>query len=379
MKKVLFWTPLYWPDIGGIELMSRRHVLSLLEREYEFIVLTSQGKSKGPEMIRLDDTVIYRFPIIKALKTKDLPLMHEIQKEIVRIKQSFRPDLIHLNFGGPAPISFFHLKSAEAAPAPLLVALHGSLLMLKGNEGTILGKLLNSAKWITACSHSVLEDAQKVAPEISTNSSVVYYGLPEPDRKPEPISFDSPHILALGRLVEEKGFDLAITAFAELKSSIPEASLTIAGDGPARCQLEKLVDELNLNHSIHFVGEISPDNVYDLINTAAVIIVPSRYREAFGLVALEASQMARPVVASNVGGLREVVVHGKTGLLVEKENAKAIADAIKCLIEHPDKTRQIGQKGRIRARSQFNWEKYIDNYDKLYKKLLEMKDENQAR
>jgi glycogen(starch) synthase len=249
------------------------------------------------------------------------------------------------------------------------MALHGSLLELKGQGDTILGQLLRTADWITACSSAVLEDAREVAPNICGKSSVLYYGLSDPGVNPEPLSFDPPHILAIGRLVRDKGFDVVIRAFVSVLERHPDARLMITGDGPARAGLESEVEELRLGSSVEFTGEIPPAEVYGLMNRASMVVVPSRYREAFGLVALEGSQMARPVIASRVGGLQEVVQHDETGLLVEMENPEDLADAVVHLIEHPDKARRLGLQGRLRAREKFSWSGYIDNYQKICKKI----------
>jgi glycogen(starch) synthase len=79
--------------------------------------------------------------------------------------------------------------------------------------------------------------------------------------------------------------------------------------------------------------------------------------------------MARPIVATRVGGLPEVVVHGETGLLVESENSDALAEAILFLLNHPDTARKLGGAARDRAQIVFNWERHVDAYDALYQKL----------
>jgi glycogen(starch) synthase len=369
--KVLFWTPLFLPDIGGIQLISSRHIASLRERNYDFVVLTSHGREEAPDESRCNGVTVYRFPVTTALEGRNLRLVREIQKRVVSIKESFKPDLVHINFGGPAPVSYFHLKTAGVCPAPLFLALHGSVRGLSGSSDTILGQVLHAADWTTACSAAMLQDASHIASELSSRSSVVYYGLPEPGIQPEPLSFDQPNILCLGRLVTDKGFDLAITAIAALFHRYPRVRLIIAGGGPARLALEQQVAALQLNRIVEFVGEVAPPEVLSLINKATVVLVPSRWREAFGLVVLEAAQMARPVVATRVGGLPEAVIHEQTGLLVEKENSQALAEAVAFLLDHPDIATRMGREGRERALNQFSWKRYVEAYDALYRSLVQ--------
>ena len=89
------------------------------------------------------------------------------------------------------------------------------------------------------------------------------------------------------------------------------------------------------------------------------------------MVALEAAQMARPIVATPVGGLPESVVHQQTGLLVEPEDSVALAEAIAFLLSHPDIARQMGQAGRSRALDIFSLENFVDSYDRLYRRLVQ--------
>jgi glycogen(starch) synthase len=98
--------------------------------------------------------------------------------------------------------------------------------------------------------------------------------------------------------------------------------------------------------------------------------MPSRWEEAFGLVALEAALMARPVVATRVGGLPEVVLDGETGLLVQKDDSGALARAVGFLLDHPEQAMSMGNAGRLRAKEVFSLARYVDAYDTLYRRLI---------
>jgi glycogen(starch) synthase len=111
---------------------------------------------------------------------------------------------------------------------------------------------------------------------------------------------------------------------------------------------------------------VAPHDVPALINTASVVVVPSRWNEPFGLVALEAALMARPVVAARAGGLAEVVEHGTTGLLADKEDAVAFARAVTDLLADPVWADRIGSTARRRARERFAWDRCVDEYERLY-------------
>src|SRR5207244_1285250 len=164
------------------------------------------------------------------------------------------------------------------------------------------------------------------------------------------------------------GFDIAVTAFASLVRRFPGARLVIAGDGPERTKLEQQISELGLAHRVELAGAVTPCEVPALLNTITAVLLPSR-QESFGLVALEAALMARPVVATRVGGLPEVVVHEQTGLLVKPEVPEALAAGLTYLLAHPHTAVHMGQAARQRAQDRFSFERYVADYDALYGEL----------
>jgi len=149
----------------------------------------------------------------------------------------------------------------------------------------------------------------------------------------------------------------------------PRARLVIAGDGPARTELERQASDRHLSHAVEFVGWVAPDRVPDLINHSTIVLMPSR-EDSFPLVALEAGALARPIVATRVGGLPEIIQHQETGLLVEKEDSNGLAQAISFLLGHPEAAVSMGQAAQRRIEVAFSWEKHVDAYDTLYRRLI---------
>ena len=107
-----------------------------------------------------------------------------------------------------------------------------------------------------------------------------------------------------------------------------------------------------------------------MLNSATVVVMPSR-TEGLPIVALQAALMARPIVATRVGGLPEAVLHQETGLLVERGDSKALAEAIAALLAHPEMGSTMGQAARHRAQKLFNLERCVDAYDALYRRLIQ--------
>ncbi len=151
----------------------------------------------------------------------------------------------------------------------------------------------------------------------------------------------------------------------------------MAGDGPERLALEQQTAHLGLTHAVDFLGWVVPENVPALINTATMVVMPSRW-EGFPNVALQAALMARPVVAARVGGLPEIVEHQRTGLLVEKENCPALAEAMRFLLDRIPEASQMGQEARSRVQQMFSWESCVDAYDALYRQLINNKNRSSA-
>jgi glycogen(starch) synthase len=261
---------------------------------------------------------------------------------------------------------FHHLTSVQRS-VPLVVTLHDRFPASYYAPEALVGRNLRAADWTAACSAAVLATARQSVPEIADCSSVIWNSVPMPALAGDSRAADPRRLLYAGRLVRQKGVDILLAAFAELKHRYPNLTLDIVGDGPERSALEAEVARLAMT-SVVFHGIVSRDQVYMHINKAALVIVPSRF-EPFGLVALEAAQMARPVVASDVDGLAEVVERGETGLLVPPDDAQALAIAIASLLDAPERAVTMGKVAQRRAVACFGWEHFLDGYDELFRRL----------
>jgi len=364
--RILFWSPAFWPEIGGVQFFGAQLLGALRDRGYTFCVVTRQYVPTLPAEDTFEDIAVRRFPFRTVLSSGKIDAVMDLRKKVSELKCDFAPDLIHVNSADET--TFFHLATANACPAPTLLTLHGLGPERTNDEHSMVRQMLQAADWITCCSRSTLQEAEQIAPEIESVASVIHNArrIPEPVRDPR--LPDKPGLLCLGRLSAEKGFDVVLTALAELTSRVAEARLAIAGDGPEREALTAQASALGLSRRVDFLGWVAPDQIPALIAAAAVVVVPSRW-EGFGLAALEAALMARPVVASDVGGLREVVEDGVTGLLVPPESSDRLADAIEHLLTHPETAVKMGLAGRRRAVREFGWPQHVDAYDQLYRKL----------
>jgi glycosyltransferase involved in cell wall biosynthesis len=168
----------------------------------------------------------------------------------------------------------------------------------------------------------------------------------------------------VGRLEREKGLDILVEAMAQLRG---EARLLIGGDGQQREALAAQVRSLNVTDIVRLTGFV-PD-VATFLGQIGLFVLASR-TEGLGIVLVEAMAAARPVVATRVGGIPEVVVDGETGLLVEPENPGALAGAIRRLLADPDLAARMGQAGRERARQVFSAGRMAELTAALYEELV---------
>jgi glycosyltransferase involved in cell wall biosynthesis len=367
-KRILYWSERFWPTIGGVGISASKLLPALRARGYEFVVVTLREYFDLPEEDQFKGIPVYRFPFWSSLAKGDVSRIVELRRRIAQLKQAFLPDLVHIGFLGGSVV--FHLHTLDAHTSPLLVSMDSTFPDQQLGRDSLVGRTLRSADWITCVSAARLVEARKLVPEIIDRSSFIYNGRETPCCHPAPLSFEAPRLLCLGRLDRIKGFDIALRAFVSVASHFPKARLVIAGDGPERGQLERQAAQLGIQASVDFVGWISPDEVPVLMNTATVVVIPSR-NEGLPNVAKEAALMARPLVATDVGGIPEVVVHEQTGLLVGKEDDFVLAKTIVRLLEHPDVAAEMGRAARLRAQQLFSLDRYIDAYGALYGRLID--------
>jgi glycosyltransferase involved in cell wall biosynthesis len=220
-----------------------------------------------------------------------------------------------------------------------------------------VGRLATRQIAISAGLARYLEEREGFSPGTFT---VCHYGMragPEPPEAPL-----RPHLAAIGRLIGIKGFDVLLRAFERARAELPELTLELAGDGPLAAELAAAAPE-----GVTLLGRVDP--VGPVLERAAAVVMPSR-GEGFGMVALEAMERGRAVVASAVGGLPELVVPGETGLLVPPEDEDALAAAILELARDLPRARALGAAGRRRMLERFGEERAADEVEAVYRELL---------
>ena len=195
---------------------------------------------------------------------------------------------------------------------------------------------------------------------------IVHYGISARDAV-QPFAGTEPRLLCVGRLIPIKGHLVLLRALAQARTRVPGLTLDVAGRGPLEPALKEFARELGLDGAVRFLGFVSP--VQKAVEQAAIVVVPS-LGEGFGMVALEAMERARPVIASAVGGLPEIVADGETGLVVAPGDAEVLADAIAYLAGDLERAAAMGRAGRERALAEFPPERSVERIEGLYRAAL---------
>ncbi len=242
------------------------------------------------------------------------------------------------------------------------------------------GRLIQCSGGVVAVSEAVGRDIFSHCPKIKKKLSVIPNGIDtarfsavlpverSEERKRWGVLPDVPVIGFVGR-VEEKTKKLThlIEAFAHLKRFKPTAVLLIVGDGPDRKMLDALVISQGLTGAVMFVGaQRNVEKIYPLMD---VYVQPS-VSEGFGLSLLEAMASGVPIVATKTGGIPEVVVDGKTGILVPPRNPLALSKAMEDLLSDPNLSRKMGNSGRKRVEKLFDIQGVLGKIEALYEAVL---------
>jgi glycosyltransferase involved in cell wall biosynthesis len=202
-----------------------------------------------------------------------------------------------------------------------------------------------------------------------TEVITVLYGLKAPAGAPKRSSeSDTPTLLAVARLVPQKGLDVLIRAMKPIGETVPDALLLIAGEGPERPALECMASDLGLEDRVRFLGH--RDDVEHLMQRAWLLVHPARW-EGFGLVLLEAMRVGLPVVATDVSAIPEVVVAGTTGRLVPPDDPFAIADAVIGALNDERFRRDAGARGFERLVEHFSAERMACETADVYKRAMD--------
>ena len=353
-------------DLGGAQVHVRDLAAALSERGEDVTVLAGGGG------------VLFEALAGSAVECRKLDrLIHPIRprqdwaayKEIRAALQDLKPDLVTTHSNKAGLLGRF---AARLFNIPVVHTSHGFLFSTRPNSPAgrfyrlMEGAAARAASRVIAVSESEFEAAQSLGVIASEKMAVVHNGLPdlEPPLAATP-SADPPRLVMVARFAEPKDHLTLLKALGGLKEQ--PWSLVLVGDGSGRARAERLAKQQGIANRVEFTGV--RDDVPAIMASSQVFVLSSR-REGFPLSVLEAMRAGLPVVASGVGGIREAVAEGESGLLFPPGNVEALRVILGALIKNSALRESMGMEGRRRFLECFTLEQMVDKTMDVYRSVL---------
>ena len=306
---------------------------------------------------------------------------------VIRHCRRQRYDVLHVHW--PLPQGVFGLAGQNISGARLVTSFHGAELLLTRRYPFLKPVLRYIVKRSDAVSANSSFTANLVRELADVEVKVIPYGStivareapsiasgPEPRPEPREEGRDGERrILYVGRLIERKGLPYLIEAMGLLPPGLP-VRLDIVGAGDQRPLLERLVKDKGLTERVFFRGRIPYEELAELYADCDVFVLPSIVdsrgdTEGLGVVLVEAMSYKKPVIATNVGGIPDIVRDNETGILVEQRDPQALAQAIEAVLTDDSWAGELGQAGFHYVEEYFSWSRIVDQVMALYSPEVE--------
>ncbi|TAN57087.1 glycosyltransferase family 4 protein [Patescibacteria group bacterium] len=384
--RIAIFTDTFLPQVNGVvrSIVTTANVLAKHGHSIAIFTVNAEKLSKKIKAKELDERIqVYPFssfalPTYKELQVR-IPTFVPSLYEVYR----FNPDLIHSHttFG----IGWEAVMSANFLKIPLVGTHHGFLAeflkhvkldyrIMKPLARRYLSFYYNRCDAVISPSKALVKELlqYKLRRPVHVLSNPVDLKYFSTNKSKEYLRkkfhLNKPAIIHFGRLSYEKSTDLVLRAFAQILNWGIDAQLIVIGDGPERGKLEALGRKLNIDKSVEFTGTLRDNDLTERI-AAGDFFVSASTIETQGLVFLEAMALGLPVIGVNAGGVPEYVDNGKNGFIVESGNVRAIAEAMKKFIDHPELRGSFGQNAK-ECMKKYDAETIVGEIEKIYSALV---------
>jgi glycosyltransferase involved in cell wall biosynthesis len=357
ITSVIFLTYHFPPEIGGIQTRISKYVENLVKRGIRVKVLVvghnpiAAARFQGSEVVACPGGMTH-FPRNAILVTRS----------VIRSKA----DVVHVFTGASTLLGVYALTLGRVMRAKCVVSFFGREDFVFPNfaSGIPFRLSTNLAGSIDVNSSATGASLPKKF-KIKTH---VLLGAAEEPRSSglaqEQLHQDEAAVLLfVGRLVERKGVDDLLRAFAIIRPRFPQARLSIVGDGPQRSKLVNLAEQLQLSDSVDFRGTRVGAELDQEYARCTAFVFPSKdvtidiANEGLGLALIEASMHAKPLIGTRHGGIPEIVKQGENGILIPPGDPASLAEAMAEILANEDQAREMGERGFQMAKSRFSWER----------------------
>ena len=372
----------FFPHLGGVEELTRQLAHEHVRRGARPLIITNRWPIHLPAVSEVEGLPVRREPFLTPERQLKPLARFAISgrngpRQVARYIRAHGSTVVHVQC--VSTNAYVARSVARMLGLPLIVTLQGELTMDADQvyqSSTVLPRLLRQllleADAVTACSRHTLDEAIAfTGVDPGPRGHVIYNGVELNEfADVAPGSRDRPYVLAIGRHVPQKGFDVLLRAFARLHTNggLAGHDLVVAGDGPEHDALRMLATQLGIGGRVDFVGRCDRPTTAALFAGCSVFALPSRH-EPMGIVNLEAMAAGKPIVATRVGGVPELIIDGSTGILVPPGNDEELARALGTLLSNADLRGRMGMAGLDRA-SMFSWTAIADQYETLYASVL---------
>jgi len=370
----------YAPRIGGLEKVAQHLARAWKEAGHEVYVITTQSSRELPPFEVIDGIPVSRHYFLWELpEIRLIPILKFLVQFLLfpfalwslwRTLNPATTDIVNVHYVGPP--AWWTVFIAKIRSIPVVVTLHGSDLLKEPHRSRLkhlmLRKVLATADEISTVSRFMFQEMERFFPECRGKGVVIWNGVDLSEFEGlEPPRAERPYGLCVARLHPQKGHHLLLDAYETFGASDPGFDLVFLGNGPMLETLEAKARESALGEQISFHGNVSHREVLSLMKGASFVVIPSE-AEPFGLVAVEARMLGRPIVAFRRGALPEVL-GGYAGVTwVEHDMASAMAQGMAAAM----RSGKISQE----TVSVFDsWEIVAQKYIHLFSKHVE-KDES---
>jgi len=376
--RVALCTDYFYPCIGGVQSHVAGLASELERRGHEVTILVKQPKTDlSNSSILISHNRIIHMESIFPLPTIIVPPKPADVREVIRRE---RFEIVHAHHAF-TPTSLLSISAAEKLRIPSILTNH--TIFLASNARYVWApvsyilypyrKYINKACLITAVSRAAAKfiehfaDGKKI---IVVPNGVDVKRFESIEKNIQPNLSEKPIILYVGRLVYRKGIHVLVRAMPLILKEIPNAHLIIAGKGYMNSSIRMLIKSLNLEGNVTMLGFIPDEKLPELYASSHLFVMPSLYCESFGITLLEAMASGKPVVASNVGGIPEVVKDGVVGLLFRRGDAEDLADKIIRVLSDCNLARSLASNAKELVKERYSWSVVADKIEDIYEKTL---------
>ncbi|GAA1420974.1 glycosyltransferase family 4 protein [Agrococcus citreus] len=356
--RVLLVTPDYPPAHGGIQSLLHQIAAAMPHASVRVLTPDAPGGAAFDAAARVHGEHVHveRVPVPgRASFTRVLAFN---LRGLLHLR-GWTPDVV---LGGHVSTSPLAVAAARAYRVPLVLYAYGK--EVQGRPRLAAWALRRSAAAVAVSEYTRDQLLATVRGGAHPPVHVVHPGVAIPaDPSPGERASGAPFtLITLGRLRDwYKGHDIVLEALPGVLARIPDTRWVVLGEGRRREALEARAAELGIQHAVRFLGSVTDAEKEAWLQQADAFVMPARYPrgevagEGFAIVYLEAAAWGVPSIAGNVGGPREAVVDGVTGLLVDPESVEQVVDAIIELGTKPGVARELGRQARARAEAAFTW------------------------